>query len=101
VEETAVDRRTGSTHGGNGHDARADAQRISQVLANLRYPAARWQVLAEADHYGADSTSRAQLWTLPTGVYDDLSDVLVELGLLARTGPRPRTKASVPRRPRR
>jgi hypothetical protein len=96
-----VDRGTENTHGGNGHDARADAQRISQVLAGLRYPAARWQVLAEADHYGADSASRAQLWALPPGVYDDLSSVLVELGLLARNGRRPRARAAAPRRPRR
>jgi hypothetical protein len=101
VEEAAVDRRTGNTHDGNGHDVRADAQRISQVLAGLRYPAARWQVLAEADHYGADSASRAQLWALPTGVYDDLTSVLVGLGLLDRNGQRPRAKAAVPRRPRR
>ena len=96
-----MDRRTENTHGGNGRDVRADARRISQVLAGLRYPAARWQVLAEADHYGADSASRAQLWALPTGVYDDLSSVLVELGLLARNGQRPRANAAVPRRPRR
>jgi hypothetical protein len=95
-----VDRRTGNPDDGNGRDISADAQRISQVLAGLRYPAARWQVLAEADHYGADSASRAQLWTLPAGVYEDLSSVLVELGLLARNGRRPRTRPAVPRRPR-
>ncbi len=70
-------------------------QRITQVLAGLEYPAARWQVLAEADHYGADSASLAQLWTLRAGTYRNLGSVLAELGLVAvvrtpanRPGPR-------------
>jgi len=62
----------------------ADVQRISDVLADLCYPAQKWQVLAEADHYGADSASRSQLWALPAGTYPDLDSVLEELGL---TGP--------------
>jgi hypothetical protein len=72
-------------NGQNGlrHEIPTDADRISQVLAELRYPAAKWQVLAEADHYGADSTSRAQLWTLQPGVYPNLHSVLVALGLRA------------------
>lgn len=71
-------------------DVRADVQRIAHVLADLEYPAAKWRVLAEADHYGADAQTRAQLWALPSGVYEDLDGVLAGLGLpvgiAARTG---------------
>jgi hypothetical protein len=53
-------------------------------------------VLAEADHYGADSTSRAQLWALQPGLYPNLYSVLVALGLRA-----PRTRGHELPRPRR
>jgi hypothetical protein len=65
----------------DGHGARADAQRISQVLAGLAYPAAKWRILAQVDHYGADAASRAQLWGLPVASYRDLHEVLAVLGL--------------------
>lgn len=66
---------------GSGRDRRAEVERIGQVLVGLSFPAARWQVLAEADHYGADSVSRAQLLTLPVRIYPDLAEVLAALGL--------------------
>jgi hypothetical protein len=56
-------------------------ERIAQVLDGLRYPAERWQVIAQADHYGADSVTRAQLVALPVRAYVDLGAVLVALGL--------------------
>jgi hypothetical protein len=109
-EEAQVDRPGRKRHGAArpGQDRPAEdpvgvrpgAQRITQVLAGLRYPAAKWQILAEADHYGADSTSLAQLWTLSAGTYRNLGSVLAELGLVGRTpadGPESRT----PPRPRR
>jgi hypothetical protein len=73
---------------------RADIQRISQVLAGLDFPAAKWQLIMYAEEYGADSTTRADLWSLPTGIYTDLSRVLVALGLVPQpsrlpTGHRP------------
>jgi Protein of unknown function (DUF2795) len=73
---------------------RADIQRISQVLAGLDFPAAKWQLIMYAEEYGADSTTRADLWSLPTGVYIDVSRVLAALGLVAHptrpgTGHRP------------
>ena len=77
----------------------ADVQRITQVLAGLDYPAARWQVLAEADHYGADAGSRQQLHALPSLTYRDLGDVLVALGLLSvRVPPAAQARVPTPRR---
>jgi len=49
-------------------DRREDVRRIGQVLA-------------QADHYGADSVSRAQLSNLPVRTYPDLAEVLAALGL--------------------
>jgi hypothetical protein len=63
-------------------DRRADVERIRQVLDGLSFPAARWEVLAQADHYGADSVSRAQLSMLPVGTYRGLAEVLAALGLV-------------------
>jgi hypothetical protein len=56
---------------------RADAERVTQVLAGLDYPAAKWQILMHAESYGADAFTRAELWALPTGEYADLDTVLM------------------------
>lgn len=70
-----------------GRTNRADVARIGQVLAGMTYPAAKWQIVAQADHYGADAVTTAQLWSLPAATYADLAAVCVALGLLpARTG---------------
>ncbi|MCW0212095.1 MAG: DUF2795 domain-containing protein [Pseudonocardia sp.] len=57
--------------------------RIGQVLSGVAYPAAKWQLLAHADHYGADSVTRTELWALPARVYPDLVSVLTTIGVLA------------------
>lgn len=62
---------------------RDDAQRISQVLAGLPFPAAKWQIVMQAEDYGADAATRAELWALPAHGYPDLSAVLVALGIVA------------------
>ncbi|MEJ8278149.1 hypothetical protein [Pseudonocardia spirodelae] len=46
------------------------------VLAGLAFPAQRWQVLAEADAWGAPGVLRRLLVDLPVGEYADLSAVL-------------------------
>jgi hypothetical protein len=66
----------------NRRTVRADVARLAQVLAGLPYPAAKWQIIAHADGYGADSVSAAQLWSLPVAVYADLTAVCAALGLL-------------------
>ncbi len=42
-------------------------QRLRHVLAGLSFPAQRWQVIAEAEHYGADARTRRELRALPAG----------------------------------
>ena len=61
---------------------RADVRRLSQVLAGIPFPAAKWQLIMHAEEYGADAASRAELWALPASSYPDLRSVLVALGLL-------------------
>lgn len=72
--------------------ARADVVRLAQVLSGTVYPAAKWQLVIQAEDYGADARSRADLWRLPAGTYTDLGAVLVALGLPApgTGGPAPR-----------
>jgi hypothetical protein len=77
---------------------RADAERVSQVLAGLVYPAAKWQILMHAEHYGADAYTRAELWALSTGVYSDLAAVLQALSCDGPAVPRQRA-ADVARYP--
>ena len=63
-------------------NTRADVERLSQVLADATFPAAKWQLLMHAEQYGADSATRTDLWVLPAGDYPTLTDVLVALGLV-------------------
>ncbi|MHA6796331.1 DUF2795 domain-containing protein [Pseudonocardia bannensis] len=76
----------------------ADARRIGQVLAAAEFPAAKWQLIAHAEHYGADACTRAELWSLPVATYPDLTAVLMVLGLLTpptRARPGYRTQPGV------
>ncbi|HVL84461.1 MAG TPA: DUF2795 domain-containing protein [Pseudonocardia sp.] len=65
----------------NRRSIRTDVQRLGQVLADLPFPAAKWQLVVFAEEYGADITTREQLWSLPPGSYADLGAVLAALGL--------------------
>lgn len=60
---------------------RPDPQRLATVLAGLTFPAAKWELVMHAEHYGADVRTRADLWALPAGSYADLPDVFAALGL--------------------
>ncbi len=62
---------------------RADVARITQVLADAAFPAAKWQLIMHAEANGADALSRADLWALPAATYDTALDVLAALGLAA------------------
>lgn len=64
--------------------ARADTARIAHVLAGIPFPAAKWQLIMHAEDYGADATSRADLWRLPAAVYPDLAAVHAALGFTGR-----------------
>jgi hypothetical protein len=55
---------------------RVDPTRIADVLAGVPYPARTWQLLAQADHYGADRHTHIELSRLPQGTYRDLDTVL-------------------------
>jgi Protein of unknown function (DUF2795) len=64
-------------------NSRADTERVTQVLAGLVFPAAKWQLIMKAEEYGADGATRAELWALPTGSYRDLPAVLGALAAVA------------------
>jgi hypothetical protein len=57
-------------------DPCGDTERVSQVLTGMVFPAAKWQLVMQAEAYGADAATRAELWALPTGTYADLRSVL-------------------------
>jgi hypothetical protein len=54
----------------------ADVLRLSGVLADMRFPAMAWQLIAHAEYRGADWRSRAELRSLPAGTYRSLAAVL-------------------------
>lgn len=64
---------------------------LARVLADLRWPACRWQVLTEAEAWGVSGVIRNQLTPLPDGRYASI-EAVVEM-LSAAAGGRLRTAA--------
>lgn len=67
-------------------------ERVACVLSGCRFPAARWELMTYADHYGADVCTREDLRALPPGPFADLAEVLVHVtrprgAAAARLGP--------------
>ncbi|GAA3222759.1 hypothetical protein GCM10017691_09160 [Pseudonocardia petroleophila] len=60
-----------------------DIQRIRHVLAGVTFPAAKWQLIIHAEDYGADASTRTDLWGLPAGTYDSVGAVVAALGFTA------------------
>jgi len=73
---------------------RFGAHRVGRVLADLSFPAAKWQLIVHADAHGADLAVRAQLWALPPGAYPTLESVLDALRPAPAPGPLRRRVAS-------
>lgn len=48
---------------------------LEQVLSGLTYPAEKWQIVTQAELYGADGGTRARLRALPLRSYRDCADV--------------------------
>lgn len=57
---------------------------LGRVLAEVRWPASRWQVLAEAEFWGVSGVVREQLSALPDGRYPSLEALLEVLAAVAR-----------------
>ncbi|WP_224391059.1 hypothetical protein [Pseudonocardia sp. ICBG1293] len=76
-------------------------ENLAPVLAGLRWPAHRWQVLAEAEAWGVSGVVRQELLPLPDGRYPSF-EAVVEVLLAASRGrlrpapPRPALGAGRP-----
>lgn len=71
----------------------ADLERLHEnlrrVLAGLRWPAHRWQILAEAEAWGVSGLVREQLVPLPDGRYPSFESVVEVLTAAAHDRLRP------------
>jgi hypothetical protein len=61
-------------------ESHMDHQHVAPVFSGLMFPARTWQLIAQADYYGADYHLRAALSRLPDGDYVDLAAVVGALG---------------------
>lgn len=52
---------------------------VAAVLDGLRFPAYRWEVIAQAELFGADMVTRRRLHRLPVRVYADCDDVVASV----------------------
>ncbi|MEJ8279968.1 hypothetical protein [Pseudonocardia spirodelae] len=64
-------------------------ENLARVLAGLRWPAHRWQVLAEAEAWGVSGVVRQQILPLPDGRYPSFESVVDVLTAAARGRLRP------------
>lgn len=55
-----------------------DKQSLCFVLADLAFPAQRWEILTQADMYGVDGVTRERLRLLParSAPYRDMQDII-------------------------
>jgi hypothetical protein len=63
---------------------------VRQVLGELPFPAYRWQLIAQATVYGADSVTMAKLHRLPLKRYADCEEVSAAIIATQHARPRPR-----------
>jgi hypothetical protein len=63
---------------------------VRQVLGDLPFPAYRWQLIAQAAVYGADSVTMAKLHRLPVRRYADAEEVTAAIMATQHARPRPR-----------
>ena len=52
------------------------SDRLSYVLDGLSFPVDRWELVARAEHYGADGTTLHELRALSERRYWSLTDVI-------------------------
>lgn len=55
---------------------------VQQVLVGLTFPAQRWQLIAQAQYYGAGPAYTAELTQLPARTYQSMREVAAELARL-------------------
>jgi hypothetical protein len=63
---------------------------VRQVLGDLSFPAYRWQLIAQAAVYGADSVTMAKFHRLPVRRYADRDEVTAAIIAAKQARPRPR-----------
>lgn len=81
-----------------------DSVGIRDVLAGVRFPAPRWQLVAHAQHWGATPSCITELVGLPVREYRNLNDVAAAIAQQRSSGaggpPEPRPGRPVdPRAP--
>ncbi len=64
-------------------------ERLGAVLADLRFPARRWQVLTVGDLYGVDTATRGLLELLPERRYHSMAEVAGVLAAVLAGGAHP------------
>lgn len=55
------------------------ASAFAAALDGVEFPVRRWQLVAAADRYGVDATTRVKVDQLPERTYHDVFDVVVAL----------------------
>lgn len=67
-----------------------DSSRLVRALATVGYPVWKWQLIDHVEHDTADQDRRVipLLWTLPTGRYSSVAEVLSGAASTSRGHPR-------------
>ena len=75
-----------------------DSVGIRDVLAGVRFPAPRWQLVAHAQHWGATPSCITELVALPVREYRSLNDVAAAIAQqrTATTGRPPAPRPNPP-----
>lgn len=68
---------------------------VRQVFSDLPFPVWRWQLIAQAAEYGADSVTMGKLQRLPVRRYTDCEDVTAAIAACQQVRPRRRYRPPV------
>ena len=63
----------------SGEQVDERARRMMAVLADVEFPAMRWELLIHVEFIGADIRSRTEIRRLPAGSYEDLASVILAI----------------------
>jgi hypothetical protein len=56
-------------------DTKSEAPSVAEILADIAFPAEKWQITTCADVYGADNSTRRALYSLPPKNYTSADEV--------------------------
>jgi hypothetical protein len=67
----------------SGREVEERVRRLSTALADVKFPATKWELFIHVEFIGADIRTRTDLDRLPAGRYVDLASVISVISVIS------------------